>query len=117
MSIIDLVCFVYLCCILEQSNFDLQLIKMSSQVTRRVYNTVLRRTSTFAVVVIAGAFIFERSIDMFTDYMWKSFNKGVSPYLQTCNGFSRCQTPEDGAVQTIFTLNRDMLVGLKLLKK
>ncbi|EGI70415.1 PREDICTED: cytochrome b-c1 complex subunit 9-like [Acromyrmex echinatior] len=41
-----------------------------------LYNLVLRRTSTFTVVVLASAFIFERGFDMASEKIFDTINKG-----------------------------------------
>ncbi|KAL6427475.1 hypothetical protein ACFW04_008769 [Cataglyphis niger] len=41
-----------------------------------LYNVVLRRTSTFTVVVLASAFIFERGFDLAADKIFDTINKG-----------------------------------------
>lgn len=46
-----------------------------------LYNLVLKRTSTFAVVVLAASFVFERGFDMASVKIFESVNKGVSIYL------------------------------------
>ncbi len=43
-----------------------------------VYRGVLKRSSTLALAVITGAFVFERAFDQGTDYIWETWNKGVS---------------------------------------
>jgi len=43
-----------------------------------VYNTFLRRTSTFTLTIIAGVFVFERVFDQGADYLWEYLNRGVS---------------------------------------
>ncbi|XP_014240894.1 cytochrome b-c1 complex subunit 9 [Cimex lectularius] len=44
--------------------------------TSRLYNTVFKRSSTYAVVVVVGAFFFERTFDLFTDYYFENKNQG-----------------------------------------
>ncbi|XP_029156608.1 cytochrome b-c1 complex subunit 9 [Nylanderia fulva] len=41
-----------------------------------LYNVVLRRTSTFTLVVLASAFVFERSFDVAADKIFETINKG-----------------------------------------
>ncbi|XP_075170069.1 ubiquinol-cytochrome C reductase complex subunit oxen [Haematobia irritans] len=41
-----------------------------------IYNTLLKRTSTFAVVALASAFFFERSLDVASESLFQSVNKG-----------------------------------------
>lgn len=45
---------------------------------RVVYNALFRRTSTFAVTMVVGAFAFERVFDVGVDNFWESLNRGVS---------------------------------------
>jgi ubiquinol-cytochrome c reductase subunit 9 len=40
------------------------------------YNTVGKRTSTFALAICVGAIGFERGFDSFADYLWETNNKG-----------------------------------------
>ena len=42
-----------------------------------VYNGFFRRTSTFALGVIAAAFFFERGLDSASDYIFERHNNGV----------------------------------------
>ena len=42
-----------------------------------LYNAVLRRSSTYAVAIITGAFFFERAFDMATEKIFDDINKGV----------------------------------------
>ncbi|XP_061400543.1 cytochrome b-c1 complex subunit 9 [Musca vetustissima] len=41
-----------------------------------IYNTLFKRTSTFAVVVIGSAFFFERALDVASESFFESVNKG-----------------------------------------
>ena len=41
-----------------------------------LYNGLMKRTSTFALTMMAGAFAFERGFDLTTNYIWDSHNKG-----------------------------------------
>ncbi|KAM0725673.1 Cytochrome b-c1 complex subunit 9 [Formica fusca] len=41
-----------------------------------LYNVVLRRTSSFAVVVLASTFVFERGFDLAADQIFDTINKG-----------------------------------------
>ncbi|CAB0038850.1 unnamed protein product [Trichogramma brassicae] len=41
-----------------------------------VYNLLLKRSSTFAVTMLASAFFFERTFDMVSDGIFRSINKG-----------------------------------------
>lgn len=43
-----------------------------------IYNTLFKRTSTYAVAIIASAFFFERAIDVSSNLIFESVNKGVS---------------------------------------
>jgi hypothetical protein len=43
-----------------------------------LYRNVFRRTSTFALTCIGGAFLFERGFDLITDHIFESVNRGVS---------------------------------------
>ena len=45
---------------------------------KALYNVVFRRTSTTAVAVIGGAFIFERMFDPTLDAIYQNINKGAS---------------------------------------
>lgn len=42
----------------------------------QLYNTLFRRTSTFALTIITSAFIFERVIDEGGDYVFNRINQG-----------------------------------------
>lgn len=54
--------------------------------TKTLYNVFFRRTSTFFVTVLVGAFVFERVFDYGTDRFWNGKNKGVrwQPVIQPC---------------------------------
>lgn len=43
-----------------------------------VYKSIFRRTSTFALTCVAGAFVFERAFDLGATSMFESMNEGVS---------------------------------------
>jgi len=43
-----------------------------------LYTKVLRRTSTFALTIIAGVFVFERIFDQGADSLFEYINRGVS---------------------------------------
>lgn len=45
-------------------------------VGRTVYNALFRRTSTFAVTIVIGAFAFERVFDEGMDNLWENMNRG-----------------------------------------
>ena len=47
-------------------------------VGRTIYNALFRRTSTFAVTIVIGAFAFERVFDEGMDNLWENMNRGVS---------------------------------------
>ncbi|XP_076279528.1 ubiquinol-cytochrome C reductase complex subunit oxen [Lasioglossum baleicum] len=41
-----------------------------------LYTVIFKRSSTFTMAIIAGSFFFERSVDLFSDNLFKSINKG-----------------------------------------
>jgi len=41
-----------------------------------LYQGVFKRTSTFALAIVVGAFGFERGFDSVADYVWETNNKG-----------------------------------------
>jgi hypothetical protein len=41
-----------------------------------IYHGVTKRTSTFAVAILASAFVFERSFDALTEYIYDTRNQG-----------------------------------------
>ncbi|XP_072752674.1 cytochrome b-c1 complex subunit 9 [Anoplolepis gracilipes] len=41
-----------------------------------LYSRVLRRTSTFTAVILASAFVFERSFDLAAEKIFDTINKG-----------------------------------------
>ncbi|XP_068609003.1 cytochrome b-c1 complex subunit 9 [Brachionichthys hirsutus] len=43
---------------------------------RTVYNSLFRRTSTFAVGIIVGAVLFERMFDQGSDAIFEQLNRG-----------------------------------------
>lgn len=43
-----------------------------------IYNTLFKRTSTFALTCVIGAFFFERTFDLGGDYLFDKINEGVS---------------------------------------
>ena len=43
-----------------------------------VYRTAFQRTSTFAFVIMGGAFVFERIFDQAVDSFYEYHNRGVS---------------------------------------
>jgi ubiquinol-cytochrome c reductase subunit 9 len=46
--------------------------------SKLLYNVVFRRTSTTAITVLGGAFVFERLFDPSLDSIFYGLNKGVS---------------------------------------
>jgi ubiquinol-cytochrome c reductase subunit 9 len=40
------------------------------------YNTLGKRTSTYALTIVGGAFLFERVFDQGADYIFESINRG-----------------------------------------
>lgn len=48
---------------------------MSLQST--IYNTVFKRTSTFALACVASAFFFERGFDLACETVFNRINEGV----------------------------------------
>ncbi|XP_076659073.1 ubiquinol-cytochrome C reductase complex subunit oxen [Halictus rubicundus] len=47
-----------------------------SGVLNSLYTAVFKRSSTFTLAIIAGSFIFERTLDLCSDNLFKSINKG-----------------------------------------
>ena len=45
---------------------------------RFAFNSLFRRTSTFAISIVVGAFMFERLFDPGMDALWERMNDGVS---------------------------------------
>lgn len=43
-----------------------------------VYDLLFKRSSTFAITIIASAFFFERTLDLASNSIYESVNKGVS---------------------------------------
>jgi ubiquinol-cytochrome c reductase subunit 9 len=43
-----------------------------------LYNIIFKRTSTYAVAIMASVFIFERSFDMISEGIFHNANQGVS---------------------------------------
>ena len=41
-----------------------------------IYNILFKRTSTFALTIVAGAFVFERIYDQGMDNFWEWNNQG-----------------------------------------
>ncbi|XP_054005721.1 cytochrome b-c1 complex subunit 9 [Hylaeus anthracinus] len=41
-----------------------------------VYNFLFKRTSTFTLTILAGSFFFERTVDVLSDSLFESLNKG-----------------------------------------
>lgn len=52
-----------------------------------IYNSLFKRTSTYAVAIMASAFFFERAIDVTSNLIFDSINKGVSVFCCLCNKF------------------------------
>lgn len=46
-----------------------------------IYNTLFKRTSTYAVAIMASAFFFERAIDVSANMIFDTVNKGVSFFV------------------------------------
>ena len=44
---------------------------------RQIYNALFRRTSTFALTIVVGAFVFERVFDLTLDNYYERANQGV----------------------------------------
>ena len=44
----------------------------------KLYNNIFKRSSTYALAIVTGAFFFERSFDLTADYIWNENNKGVN---------------------------------------
>ncbi|THK33123.1 cytochrome b-c1 complex subunit 9 [Diachasma alloeum] len=40
------------------------------------YNAIFKRTSTFMLAIVGGSFFFERAIDVASDTIFESYNKG-----------------------------------------
>lgn len=40
-------------------------------------NMIFKRTSTFAVAVAGGAFFFDRTFEVVTEYVFDKYNEGV----------------------------------------
>lgn len=45
---------------------------------KAAYDLVFKRTSTFAAAIVFSAFIFERTFDIGADYIFDTYNKGVT---------------------------------------
>ena len=43
---------------------------------KNIYNTLFKRTSTFAATILVGAFVFERTFDPLMDGIWERANQG-----------------------------------------
>ncbi|XP_076750924.1 ubiquinol-cytochrome C reductase complex subunit oxen [Xylocopa sonorina] len=41
-----------------------------------LYNSVLKRSSTFTVAILFGSFVYERTLDLVTDGIFEWVNKG-----------------------------------------
>ena len=62
-------------------NFKITIAKMS--LMAKVYNAAFKRTSTYFLLLVAGAFLFERTFDMNTQKIFKYINRGVSLFIQS----------------------------------
>uniref|UniRef100_T2M465 Complex III subunit 9 n=1 Tax=Hydra vulgaris TaxID=6087 RepID=T2M465_HYDVU len=49
---------------------------VTSPVLTKAYNLLFKRSSTFAVTIIVGAFLFERTFDPIMDGIWERRNQG-----------------------------------------
>ena len=47
----------------------------------KIYSSVLRRSSTYALAIVSGAFFFERGFDLATERLYDEINKGVRIYV------------------------------------
>ncbi|XP_034951254.1 cytochrome b-c1 complex subunit 9 [Chelonus insularis] len=45
-------------------------------VLSKLYNFLFKRTSTMALTIIAGAFVYERTVDLGSDMLFENYNKG-----------------------------------------
>ncbi|XP_073996374.1 ubiquinol-cytochrome C reductase complex subunit oxen [Rhodnius prolixus] len=43
---------------------------------RSVYNSIFKRTSTYTLALVGGAFFFERTFDLLTEKWFESMNEG-----------------------------------------
>lgn len=50
-------------------------------ISKVAYNLLFKRTSTFTLTIITGAFIFERTIDLGVSELYGYLNKGVNTHL------------------------------------
>ncbi|XP_046739214.1 cytochrome b-c1 complex subunit 9 [Diprion similis] len=50
-------------------------VKMAGFVST-VYNVICRRSSTFALAIVAGTYVFERSFDSVSNQIFDSYNRG-----------------------------------------
>lgn len=41
-----------------------------------LYNAILKRTSTYILTILVGSFVFERTVDLATEKLFESANKG-----------------------------------------
>lgn len=46
-----------------------------------IYNAVFKRTSTYAIGILASVFFFERAFDIAADSIFESANRGVRKFL------------------------------------
>ena len=42
-----------------------------------LYNNILRRSSTYALAIVTGAFFFERGFDLASENLYNEINRGV----------------------------------------
>ncbi|XP_043487513.1 cytochrome b-c1 complex subunit 9 [Polistes fuscatus] len=47
-----------------------------SGIRTTLYNLFLKRSSTYAITIIGGTFIFERAFDLVSNKMFEAINKG-----------------------------------------
>lgn len=52
-----------------------------SQVVKKFYNLFLRRTSTYLMFGLVGAFMFERGVEVAADTIFEYNNQGVSNFI------------------------------------
>lgn len=51
----------------------------------KIYQLLFKRTSTYALSIAVGAFIFERTFDTTCEAFFDNVNKGVSSIFELCN--------------------------------
>ncbi|KZC12913.1 PREDICTED: cytochrome b-c1 complex subunit 9 [Dufourea novaeangliae] len=47
-----------------------------SGIVKPIYNVLFKRSSTFALTILVGSFIFERGLDVISNNIFDSVNKG-----------------------------------------